>query len=126
MRTLIKDYSSIVVLDRDDVALKLMEIFLRGAGFTGTIVKTSFFEEVAEFLSGNKTPVLLITDYYTNYLNEFSFFAENYHRADKVIVIGEFEDELKRFMLKYPGITYYRKPHKASQVQEWIEKDSEQ
>ncbi len=120
MRTLQNHYSTIVVLDRDDVSTTLMELFLQHAGYVGTVIKFNSIEQAQAFLEVSEKPVLLITDFFTHYMDNFNFFEDYRKTADKIIVVGEFEEEVKRFMKMYGNMTFYKKPHTVAEVKSWL------
>ncbi len=120
MRTLENHFSTIVIFDRDDLSMMISEMFLQRAGYEGTIVKLNSVDTVHESLAEVKHPVLFITDYFTNYLDDFEFFEEYRKSSDKVIVVGEFEKELERFTKQYKDVSFFRKPHTVEEVQSWL------
>ncbi len=98
-----------------------MELFLQHAGYVGTIIKFNSIEPASAFLKVTETPVLLITDFFTHYIDDFNFFDEYRKTADKIIVVGEFEEEVKRFMKMYSNMTFYKKPHTVAEVKGWLQ-----
>ena len=118
MRTL-ENYSTVVILDRDDISATLMELVLLRVGFGGRIVKINSTADVA-VMAEVERPVLFIADFFTNYLDNFNDFAVYHEMADRVLVLGEFEEELKRFEKRYTHLPFFKKPLTIELVKSWF------
>jgi CheY-like chemotaxis protein len=92
---------SIMLIERDEVSLHLLELLFKKAGYNGQLMTSTSLTEAAAFVTTH-SPDLVITDFFLNKLDDFRFvlLARQLEALLKkpihIVILGDFENDKHR------------------------------
>lgn len=118
--------ATIMCIDRDEVAIEILEWQFRKAGFTGELVMCTEMTEALEYLLTNGLPDVLITDFFLNKFDHFHSLhiiqqmvvTGNHHL--KLVIAGEFLSDKSEIPAEVSYADFVLKPIDVKKMEEWI------
>lgn len=120
-----KPAKSIIVIDRDEITIALLELQFRKAGFTGELVMFTEIAEAAVYFENNRLPDILISDFVVNKIDQFELLlklqqiAVSSQHSMKIIITGEFMSDREGIPAELSNWDFVAKPVDVGLVGKW-------
>ena len=116
----------IMLVERDELSLQLLELLFKKAGNCGELLKFTSYAEAATYLNTERVPDLIITDFFLSKLDDFRFLLlvkqleNSLQESIRLIVSGDFESDQHKIPEEIEA-DFVLKPVEISIIKKWLE-----